>query len=665
MSSRQLSLRNFADLFDAAPDAIVVVNDGGTIEFANRRTEDLFGWPCSELIGQLIEQLVPERMRRSHLDDRSRYIASPSTRPMGSGRELLARRRDGSEFPVEISLSPLHTDSGLLVSSIIRDVSERRTLESAARRTGDHLRSAVESIQDAFALFDVDDRLVLCNSTYRQIFGGTLDGPVAGRSYLEILDAALDGGVLEQGAGPGPTLRQRWIDHHARLDAPLDVTTSGGRSLRIAERRTPEGGTVVLIWDLTEDARRAAELQRLQVIAEAASSAKSEFLSSMSHELRTPLNAVLGFAQLLRRDKKQPLDDRQRTMVDHVIRGGEHLLRLIDDVLDLSHIEAGRVTISTEPVRVAGVLCEVTEALGPMAARAAIDLVMAPMLDETIEIAADRTRFVQILMNYGSNAIKYGRPGGTVTFAVSDAGSCHGRSAHVQSAHVHSAHVRISVIDDGIGIAREKHARIFQPFQRAGQETGPIEGTGIGLAITRRLAQLMQGEVGFDSHLGRGSEFWVELPRAQPQAQAVAAAEPRGAVVGLLGDAHAPRLAVVYIEDNPANVEFMRQLLLEFERIELHVATTAEDGLELVRRLLPSVVIMDINLPGMSGFEATRHLRADPVTREVPVIGLSAAAMPRDRKQAEECDFDHYLTKPVDVDALVAALEEVLARPRP
>lgn len=648
MTRRELSNRNFAELFDAAPDGIVVVSERGIIELANKRTEDMFGWPRAELIGQPIELLVPERLHGTHVGTRSRYIASPSTRPMGSGRELLARRRDGTELPVEISLSPLVTESGLLVSSIIRDVSERRRLESEARRTSDHLRSAVESIQDAFALFDADDRLVLCNSTYREIFGRTIEGAIMGRGYLEILDAALVD-VLEHDAEARQALRERCLAYHARLDTPLDVTTSHGRSLRISERRTPEGGTVVLVWDLTDDARREEELRRMRAMAEAASLAKSEFLSSMSHELRTPLNAVLGFAQLLRRDKKQPLDERQRGMLGHIIKGGEHLLRLIDDVLDLARIEAGRVTISTEPVGVPEVLAEVTSTLGSLAERNGVTIVVEPTVDDAREILADRTRFTQILVNYGSNAIKYGRAGGTVRFHATAPSS---------------GYVRVAVSDDGIGIPLEKHDRIFQPFQRAGQETGPIEGTGIGLAITKRLAELMGGEVGFESHVDRGSVFWVELPRFEHQVRQPKKPTALAENGATLADAASPRVVVVYIEDNPANVAFMEQLLGEFERVELLTAPNAELGVELVRRILPNAVIMDINLPGMSGFDATRQLSAWPETRGIPIIGLSAAAMPRDRKQAEEAGLYRYLTKPVDVDALVSVLEEVLA-PKP
>ena len=514
--SIHLRSEDYAALLDGAPDAIVVVDERAVIEFANRRTADLFGWAPEELIGRPIEMLVPDRFNRSHVGERSRYIATPSVRPMGSGRQLFARRRDGTEFPVEISLSPLRTDRGQLVSSIIRDVSER--------------------------------------------------------------------------------------------------------------------------------VQREHELERLRELADAANAAKSEFLSSMSHELRTPLNAVLGFAQLLGRSRKNPLDERQREMLGHITRGGEHLLRLIDEILDLARIEAGSVSISIEPVDLAEVIREVITSLQPQAVRSGISV--ADTVMPAVRVAADRTRLVQILMNLGSNAVKYGRQGGSVRFA----------------AEADDDHVRVSVIDDGIGIARDQHALVFQPFQRAGQERGTIEGTGIGLAITKRLAELMDGQLGFESEPGRGSTFWIELPRSIDDVQTRSATQPAGQRPSPLADEQAAMVKIVYIEDNPANVELMVHVLDQFDRIELITSPTAEAGIELVAQQLPLAVIMDVNLPGMNGIEATKRLKASPLTRDIPVIGLSAAAMPRDRQLAADAGFFRYLTKPFDIDEMMSALEAVLVR---
>jgi CheY-like chemotaxis protein len=366
----------------------------------------------------------------------------------------------------------------------------------------------------------------------------------------------------------------------------------------------------------------------------------------MSHELRTPLNAILGFAQLLQRDKKEPLSSRHRERVDQILKGGEHLLRLIDDILDLSRIEAGGISISTEPVGVGDVLEEARRTLEPIAVRQGIRLAVEPLPGALPMVSADRTRFVQILMNFGSNAIKYNRPQGTVSFVVSAPSV---------------AAVRITVRDTGMGIPAEKQDKLFQPFQRAGQETGPIEGTGIGLVITKRLAELMHGRVGFASVSGEGSTFWVDLPVHESTASATAASSVERSRDALLG-ARGHR-AVLYVEDNPANVTFMKDLLGNFENIDLLTTPTAEMGIEVARSRRPEVVIMDINLPGMSGVEALRVLRSEASTKDIPIIALTAAASERDKQRGVEAGFYRYLTKPVKVDELLTALEAILDRP--
>jgi PAS domain S-box-containing protein len=632
----------YAQLLDAAPDAMLVVSPEGRILVANVQTEKLFGYAREELLGKELQRLIPDRFHLSHAAHVRRFSGNPSTRSMGSGLELWGRRRDGTEVPVEVSLSPVQWGSETAICAAIRDITDRRRIEATARLNADRLASAVETIEDAFALFDANDRLVLCNSVYRGMLGEAT-GPLLGKSYDELLDAWTRDLWFA-------TDEDRDVFRSERLAARMepkgafDVRTRDGRSLRVMDRRTREGGIVKTIWDLTSDVRIAEQLHQASLAVEAASAAKSDFLSSMSHELRTPLNAILGFAQLLSRDKKEPLSDRQRERATQILRGGEHLLRLIDDILDLAGIETGRVSVSREPVSIGEVLDEARVTLQPLAERTGVRLDIVAASERLPMVSADRTRFAQIVMNFGSNAIKYNRPGGSVTLSASK---------------VNAAIVRINVKDSGFGIPLDKQSKLFQPFQRAGQETGPIEGTGIGLVISKRLAELMGGSVGFRSTPGVGSEFWVDLHAQQPpvvmDAPVASARDSRPRLQGRAG-----RL-VLYIEDNTANVTFMRDLLDDFDGIELAAVPTAEMGIQLARLRRPDVVIMDINLPGMSGLEALVVLKRDPGTAAIPVIALTAAASERDRQRGAEAGFYRYLTKPVKVDELVSALEVLLA----
>lgn len=631
-------------MLDAAPDALVIADAAGTIRLVNAQTEAVFGYRRTELIGAPIELLLPEDLRAAHVAHRDRFAGAPKVRAMGSGLSLHGRRKDGTTFPLEVSLSPLETEAGLFILSALRDVTDRKRAEQEARLQGERLLSAVESIQGMFVLFDKDDRIVLCNSSFRQFFERAITGTIAGRSFAELVHGSLQCNLFDlEGASP-EAFGASWAAHHQQPGKSFELRTQDGRTLRFSDRVTGGGDVVKTIWDVTDDVRAADELRHAHVVAEKASSAKSEFLASMSHELRTPLNAILGFAQLLQRDKKTPLTERQRVKVDHILKGGEHLLRLIDDVLDLTRIEAGRVTISLEPVEVIDVLREVRSTLEPMAARPEVELILDENETSGAHVCADRVRFAQVLINYGSNAIKYGKHQGRVRFV---------------SSRPTDGVVRISVVDDGAGIAPEQQGKLFEPFQRGGQELGPIEGTGIGLMICKRLANIMGGAVGFRSELGVGSEFWIDLPEHLGAALPLSKQTTQVARESTLEGA---RRVVVYIEDNPSNIAFMQDVMEDLTHVELLTAPTAEIGIELVRARLPDLVLMDINLPGMNGIEATRRLREWPETRDIPVVALTAAALIREGQRKEIAVFDRYLLKPLKVDELLEVLDQMFAR---
>jgi PAS domain S-box-containing protein len=632
----QTSEPRYAELIDSAPDAIVVVGPDGRIELVNEQTVKLFGYARAELLGASLECLLPEGLRERHAAHVQRFFVHPVPRPMASSLELVARRKDGGQFPIEVSLSPLHNDQRISVSAAIRDITQRKRTEAESRLNAERFASAMEAMHDAFAIFDSQARLVRCNAAYRGLLAPTQLQVAIGMERTLLIEAWL-------------SLRDTNIT--LDLDAwrsaghdevtTLDLRTRDRRSLRLTSHPTGGGDFVEVVWDLTEDEQRATELRLARAEAEAASSAKSEFLSSMSHELRTPMNSILGFAQLLMRDAREPLSTRHRERVGHILQSGEHLLRLIDDVLDLSRIESGRVPMSSEPVRPQEVLQEVIRTLAPIASEHNVQLESVALDPALPCVLGDRVRVMQILMNFGSNAIKYNRPQGRVTFG----------------AHLRGAELRMQVEDTGMGIATDQQSKLFQAFQRAGQEAGPIEGTGIGLLITKKLAELMNGRVGFESTPAVGSVFWVELPLSAASESMVARdTYPPGAALPI----RPVRGVVLYIEDNLPNIAFMRDLFDDIEGMELVTARSATEGLVLTRALCPQVILMDINLPDMSGSQALQVLRRSPETADIPVIALTAAASDRDRKAGLQVGFYRYITKPIDVEELMKALDAAL-----
>ena len=406
-----------------------------------------------------------------------------------------------------------------------------------------------------------------------------------------------------------------------------------------------EYGDVIgyLLIGTDNSARKRVELQLNEAVAaaEKANLAKSDFLSSMSHELRTPLNAILGFAQLVESGTPAPTPAQKRS-VDQILKAGWYLLELINEILDLALIESGKLSLSVEPVSLTEVLMECRAMVESQAAQRGIGMAF-PRMPTHGYVKADRTRLKQVLINLLFNAIKYNQPNGRVS---------------VECTEQTAGTLRISVRDTGAGLSPAQVSQLFQPFNRLGQESGREEGTGIGLVVTQRLVHLMGGDIGANSTQGVGSVFWVEMALASAPGLALeltAEAPPALPVDG------AAMQTVLYVEDNPANLELVEQIIARRSNLRLLGAADASLGIEFARVYHPSVILMDINLPGISGIDAMKILRSDPVTAHIPIIALSANAVPRDIQRGMEAGFFNYITKPIKVGQLMDAIDAALA----
>ncbi len=480
--------------------------------------------------------------------------------------------------------------------------------------------------------------------------------------------AAASAGTYERDAGPDGPARIGSYAIVPRTRDRLIVDVSVPRDVALAEFRrdfVADGmlaafaltvllaGTSAIVAGLRRRERLQAELatatdaavhaqtaaQRAQAAAEKANRAKSEFLARMSHELRTPLNAVIGFAQMLELDPSRTLTQRQYEYSRHIREAGEHVLSLVNEILDLAGVESGRLSLSIERVIVADVLRGVGDILAPVAAKAGVNLEVEPT-DDVPDVSADVQRLRQVLINLAANAIKYNRTGGCVTLSA---------------ALLPQGRVRIAVTDTGIGIPAERRKDLFEPFHRLGAEYTDIEGTGLGLAVTKRLVHAMGGAIDCESVPGVGSTFWVDFALAdqepvQPALQAIVPPASMGKAFKLL-----------YIEDNAVNRRLMEHVAASLlPRATIVSAPTPQLGLELAQAHRPDVIVLDINLPGMDGYTVLDRLKSMPKTCAIPVLALSAAALPRDVERGMALGFFRYLTKPLDIGKLLAALDEAL-----
>jgi len=519
-----------------------------------------------------------------------------------------------------------------------RDITAEERAVSELRAAEAEQRVLLDAFPGFIGAVDQDLRYTFANARLADLHGWQVQDMV-GRPAREVVgepraqEMAAEIARAREGV---PVVVQR--RHRHRLTGqPVDLQIT-----HVVRPRAGGGYTCFTFGlDITELKRAEDALVVARDEAERANLAKSQFLSSMSHELRTPLNAIIGFGQLLETDAEKLLPLRHRGYLREIVRGGQHLLVLIDDVLDLARIEAGALPVRREAVDLAELVQDCLDFVVPMARARSVRVRTEAMPAAGCHVLADRTRLKQVLLNLLSNAIKYNREGGEVRLA----------------GHLDAATVRIDIADDGPGLSAEQQLRLFQAFERLDADRTATPGTGIGLALSRRLVEAMHGEIGVDSAPSEGSRFWVRLARAEAPARADDAAVPRLAAPARRSATDAAPQHVLYIEDNPVNTMLMQALLSRLPGVRLSTAALPAVGLELARSDPPALVLLDIQLPGMDGFEVLRRLRADPATAGIPVIAVSANAMPDDLERARAAGFDDYLTKPLRL----ARLEQLVA----
>lgn len=651
ITSMKSQEQSHVEILNSLGEGVFGLDTKAHCSFINKSALTMLGFSQGELIGQYLHEKIhcyKEDGTPNLESDCDIFATLADKEPRKSESWFI--RKDGTGFHVSLMITPRYEQNtfiGVLVS--FHDTSQRKLAERQLKESQEHLNIAIEGAGDGIWNWDMTTNAVTFSDLYADMLGYT-----AAEMTPEL-------GTWIHGVHPEDWPRvQNSLQHYLegnlpRFEVEFRLRCKDGSWKWILSR-----GKVVshdadnnptrmtgIHTDIDNQKKMETELLHAKDAAEAANQAKSEFLSSMSHELRTPLNAVLGFSQILEEDVLSPLNNDQKDSLKHISDSGQHLLSLINDVLELAKIETGNIDVVNQQVAFANVLDECLPILQNLAHSNNVDIVINDN-DLNVVFYADYVRVKQVLLNLCSNAIKYNEVGGKVT---------------IDCIRTEQDAIRISITDTGKGVAKEKQDQLFTAFNRLGQENTGIEGTGVGLIITKKLISAMKGEIGFKSVDGLGSTFWFELPVMKESINEL----PQGfkGTQRVSNEDHAEhgnsKRSILYIEDNLANIKLMQAYFSRENWLSLHVVESAEDGLAVIKKQRPDLILMDINLPGMSGNEAAEQLKNDMVYASIPIIALSAVAMKHDIEKFEGL-FDAYITKPVDFTVLLNEINRQLEK---